>query len=333
MLRYYPKLCLILLFLHASRTITVSGLILSRTVSFKCSRHLALALNAESNPSAAATGEAEKRPRSARKVWTPRKKVNRSDRASKKHKQQVNGHQGPNAVSHLEMNEDTALDRSDGSGNSESIAPTMTVTSSTFATKNDCNDSFFQSLAVVLSNRTATRQHAQMVLLLCGIPGSGKSTISRRILSALPASVRRQWVSLNQDVIGPRKKMERLTEQALAAGSSVIIDRCNFDAEQRAHWVRIAAQHGVTACYCVVVPHALDINLCVARAFERGSDGIHAADTNWLVVCRRMRSMYREPHCAEEQLRGVLLCRSDDDIDTLVEVIQRSCIEAGDIES
>lgn len=45
------------------------------------------------------------------------------------------------------------------------------------------------------------------------------------------------WARVSQDDLGDRYKCERKTAELLLASQDVVIDRCNFDAAQRAHWV------------------------------------------------------------------------------------------------
>jgi hypothetical protein len=45
------------------------------------------------------------------------------------------------------------------------------------------------------------------------------------------------WVRINQDDVGSRSACETMSRRALLDGRDVVIDRCNFDVAQRAHWV------------------------------------------------------------------------------------------------
>ncbi|KAF9950905.1 hypothetical protein BGZ72_007495 [Mortierella alpina] len=83
----------------------------------------------------------------------------------------------------------------------------------------------------------------QKVLLLVGPPGSGKTTFAKALIKAFP-----EFVRINQDDLGDRAACEELTMSALQANNrtqSVVIDRCNFDQDQRKVWVNIAKQLNV----------------------------------------------------------------------------------------
>ena len=54
---------------------------------------------------------------------------------------------------------------------------------------------------------------------------------------------RRQWLVACQDVLENRNNVLNAARSALSRGQSVVIDRCNFDASQRLHWIQMAAQH------------------------------------------------------------------------------------------
>lgn len=93
-----------------------------------------------------------------------------------------------------------------------------------------------------------------------------------------------------------------------------MIDRCNFDAEQRGHWINLARENNTAAIYCVIMPDYDNTKLCTARALERGnSDGIHGADVNWAAVCHGMKQSFRLP-TLEEGFTGIFTCNNLQDL-------------------
>lgn len=87
---------------------------------------------------------------------------------------------------------------------------------------------------------------APVVLVLCGLIGSGKSSFAKSLEQHLPIFKR-----CNQDDLGDRRKVERKARECLAQGYSICIDRTNFDEQQRAHWVRIAREYHGTRLWCL----------------------------------------------------------------------------------
>jgi predicted kinase len=71
-----------------------------------------------------------------------------------------------------------------------------------------------------------TKQMVPQVLVMVGIPGSGKSTIANELVAM-------GWERVNQDDLGSRRVCETRMEDALKRGKSVVVDRCNFDISQR----------------------------------------------------------------------------------------------------
>lgn len=96
------------------------------------------------------------------------------------------------------------------------------------------------------------------VVVLIGMPGSGKSTFCEKYAS---------YVRINQDLLGDRYKCLELFRKSMKEGKSVIIDRCNINKLQRNIWTREAMKFGVkevNAIYLHVSPEE-----CIRRITER----------------------------------------------------------------
>jgi len=134
-----------------------------------------------------------------------------------------------------------------------------------------------------------TATHAPLLVLLVGVPGSGKSTFASDLCSAAAAVT--EWSRISQDALGTRKRCIRAAEAALLKGHPVIIDRCNFDPEQRAHWLQLpsikGAPHGTCAAVFLDTPMDVAYERVLARpAHEGGVDSTKMS-------AQKMRSIVR----------------------------------------
>lgn len=111
-----------------------------------------------------------------------------------------------------------------------------------------------QSMAAATSGPT--------VVLLCGVPGAGKSSFCKFVQRALP-----QWVRVSQDDAKSKKKCVGIAMQALQGGRSIVVDRCNMSYAQRFQWLKMAAQNGARRVDCVVFD--VDPAVCIERVTQR----------------------------------------------------------------
>lgn len=107
------------------------------------------------------------------------------------------------------------------------------------------------------SNDSAPQRHSYepFMVLLVGLPGSGKSTFAQSLVASTP----NKFCRINQDELKTRPKCERRLKQVLSASPSLpsqsesqseskqqrlcpIIDRCNFDTKQRSTWYQLAKE-------------------------------------------------------------------------------------------
>ncbi|GAA5948845.1 hypothetical protein JCM3765_003923 [Sporobolomyces pararoseus] len=86
--------------------------------------------------------------------------------------------------------------------------------------------------------RTPRGSDQQCLVILAGVVGSGKSTLSSAWSKALP-----NWVRVNQDDLGDRRTCEQVLRSHLSQGRSVVLDRQNFDRGQRRTWLEIASEY------------------------------------------------------------------------------------------
>ena len=83
------------------------------------------------------------------------------------------------------------------------------------------------------SNTGSVPTNNQVMIVLVGIPGSGKSTMAAKILSMSSSSGTTpeeegsgRWAIANQDTLKSRSRVEQYTVEQLDLGRSVLVDRC-----------------------------------------------------------------------------------------------------------
>jgi predicted kinase len=105
-------------------------------------------------------------------------------------------------------------------------------------------------------------ESAPCVIVLVGLPGSGKSTFSGMLNTDT-------WTVVNQDTLGSRKKCVRMAQTALQAGKRVVIDRTNIDCTQRAHWVHLLQYWPGSDGQAWVVEFQMGADDCISRCEAR----------------------------------------------------------------
>jgi predicted kinase len=103
-----------------------------------------------------------------------------------------------------------------------------------------------------------------IMMVLVGLPGSGKSTLYEGLRDIFGDKLKR----LCQDDIG-KDACEREAHFGMEEGGHVIlIDRTNINKHQRSTWVKIAQRY---KCPCTAVVFDVTPDICIARASKRKS--------------------------------------------------------------
>ncbi|KAJ6485905.1 P-loop containing nucleoside triphosphate hydrolase protein, partial [Mycena sanguinolenta] len=161
----------------------------------------------------------------------------------------------------------------------------------------------------------------QVVLILVGLIGSGKSTFAQALQEHFPNLVR-----CNQDDLGDRRAVEHLARHSLRNGSSVCIDRTNFDASQRAHWIKIAREFPGTSIWVLVFDTPKDV--CASRLRTRTEHPTIKDPVDALSILDRFSSQYRAPSKEEGYDRILYLQPSEQEVEyshsTLAAILQRT---------
>ena len=98
--------------------------------------------------------------------------------------------------------------------------------------------------SAALATQQSQRRRPLLVVLV-GLPGSGKSTLCATLTSLLPPATLRV---VCQDNLKTRAKCERIAKSTLSRSTSVIVDRTNVTESQRRHWYNIAEELKVRVC-------------------------------------------------------------------------------------
>ena len=116
---------------------------------------------------------------------------------------------------------------------------------------------------------------APILLLLCGVQGSGKSTFAEALVQERQGynhndddddDTQGSFVHLSQDILKQRDKVEAATREALKMGKSVIVDRMHLTRDQRESFIRIGVDARVPVHVVVFHPPA---NVISRRVLQR----------------------------------------------------------------
>ena len=126
-------------------------------------------------------------------------------------------------------------------------------------------------LNICFSVKEENSKAANGMIILVGLPGSGKSHFAQALVDYDPSN---RFVRINQDQLKTRKKCEKRCKQALSNGKIPIIDRCNFDDQQRGYFVGIAMEYE-SRTHIRIPIHCVEFHCnvqdCIHRCKKRNS--------------------------------------------------------------
>jgi predicted kinase len=160
------------------------------------------------------------------------------------------------------------------------------------------------------------QQQRQHILLLVGVPGSGKSTLTETLCRVLPWKYQR----VNQDTLGHRNACLRFTQRILDEGYCPIIDRCNVSREQRQYFTdfRRTDCETLIPVDCVVL-RTVPIRTCVRRCKKRGVDHPTLKPKDVDRVMRMLQKEWEPPSLdGEPKLRSVSTVTSEEMLQSVV---------------
>eukprot|EP00884_Botryococcus_braunii_P013104 jgi/Botrbrau1/21795/Bobra.0190s0020.1 len=147
-----------------------------------------------------------------------------------------------------------------------------------------------------------------VMVLTVGLPGAGKSSWCSELLKMSPA----RWVRINQDTIRPSKRRGskgecvQAAKKALQDGKSVVIDRLNYDVDQRSSFTELAIALGVQA-HAVVF--SMPTSLCLARAMNRKNHEGGVDKRSAPAIIQKIARLLRLPSAAEP-FSSIMVCKS-----------------------
>ncbi|EYU41929.1 hypothetical protein MIMGU_mgv1a002834mg [Erythranthe guttata] len=161
------------------------------------------------------------------------------------------------------------------------------------------------------STEEEKKEGKAIVLVLVGLPGSGKSTFCDEVVKVYR---RRPWVRVCQDTINKGKagtKIQCLSAatNALKEGKNVIIDRCNINREQRADFLKLGSAQ--TEIHAVVLN--LPTKLCISRSVERTEHEGNLYGVKAAAVVNQMLPKKELPKLSEGFNR-ITFCENETDV-------------------
>ena len=185
-------------------------------------------------------------------------------------------------------------------------APLTWLTTTTTTTTTSDSTTFFRMIRESKGN---------ILLVLVGLPGSGKSHFSSKLCAQ-----DKKWTRVCQDILKSREKCKTAVYDALSRGQSVVIDRTNVTAEQRSVWIDIAKKHNVP-CFCLSLRSDAKCEIshltsrCVNRDSHEGNFNGTLKEKQIKSVLSRMAKNYAKP-ASSEGFDSVFRCVTDDDADS-----------------
>ncbi|KAK6518859.1 hypothetical protein TWF281_003550 [Arthrobotrys megalospora] len=134
------------------------------------------------------------------------------------------------------------------------------------------------------------------LVILCGRPGSGKSTLTTKYLEPLG------YERINQDILKTRDKCVKVSERHLKEGQSVVIDATNSSKDIRAVWAALAGKVKGVAFRCIYL--TTSETLCYHNDGVRAYSGVKSFNPENRASVGSMpfkvfKSKFQEPDISE----------------------------------
>lgn len=160
------------------------------------------------------------------------------------------------------------------------------------------------------------------VVILCGLPGSGKSTLRRKL-------VEKGWEHANQDEMGTQEACKASLIKSLKNKRSCVIDRCNVTSSERRLWMQYATAavekqeaKGVKlhfeAVWMATTPEVCKERAKLRAESKKESHETLSADKADEVIESFLRGMRIPERTGQEPYEGVHFVATDADVDLVV---------------
>ena len=172
-----------------------------------------------------------------------------------------------------------------------------------------------------------------ILLLLCGVQGSGKSTFADALLRRQgnhnkdnddddDDDTEGSFVHLCQDVLKQRDKVEAATREALKMGKSVIVDRMHLTRDQREPFLRIGVDAKVPVHVIVFQPPA---DVISRRVLQRTNHpGKVQGEQGAQLALRSMHQLVLPTYEEDEAMTLISMASNDKEADRLVQLYAKA---------
>ena len=143
------------------------------------------------------------------------------------------------------------------------------------------------------------------MIMIVGLPGSGKSTLSQHLVKCLESSV----IRINQDDLGRKECFEAMMDNS-KNDKLILLDRCNLTVRERKEWSSLC--HG--SCWCLFLD--IDIDECVYRARSRVNHPTLKPTSSRRIITE-MKDLIEVP-TVKEDFQEVITCTSANDINCIL---------------
>jgi predicted kinase len=161
-----------------------------------------------------------------------------------------------------EKHQKSTNDDDDDDGDDWDVVPTCRIKTKKHKMSKpgiNINTMITTTITTTMTNTTIS----SFMIMLIGIPGSGKSHLAQMLVTIYPQT----FIRISQDVLKSRIQCEIACRQAILSGRVPIIDRCNINPKQRQSFLRIASECNIPVDG-ILFQYSQEE--CILRCEERG---------------------------------------------------------------